>query len=257
MAPCDPLTQQLEPSPACGSTDPTNPDRACITEDLEHYFCGDLAPGARGKTDRAPPVSDGSYAVSNGCEAGYLPVMVDDNSGSGDVVCAGLCAPLRTDNRPSFKVNVLGDANVFGKLPSDPDAVRGHATCAVGVKGSEPGENCRYFWIGPALLGVSDTQPSWDSRGLCFAPQHYMYTNQAGQQGTMPDCTTLPSAAALPANCTYDPSRGYGGSGCPDGIAEEWACHPFSEYPQNKVAQPRVRFRPFYGPATLYRHVLQ
>ena len=166
---CDPLTQIRveDQAPACGAGSAIAPTTGCYSDDFQTFTCA-TTPLGRGLTtplvDRAPcTAADGCAGLSNGCEPGYVPLLTD-STGSTQIDCTALCAPLDTDaTRPA---NAPGDATALGKLPSDAAPVAGHATCT--ARGGENGEECRYlyrFAPQPTPLGTT--------LGVCFAYAHF------------------------------------------------------------------------------------
>ena len=190
---CDALTQRVGDVEACGSPDPTAPTRGCYG--YEQTVCLDVAGGALTQTDRTPPVTDASSnPLVHGCAPGFMPMFVEQ-TGSTKVMCGGLCAALDIDG--AHAANARGDAAALGKLPADPVPVAGHATCDVGIKGSEATSQCRYLWpfLEPPRVPVTI---DLDRVGVCLAYDRFRYdANGDGSVDTAyPDCTTLPPRSA-------------------------------------------------------------
>lgn len=258
---CHPLTQREGTVEACGSTTANNPNRGCYRTGEQKYICAPIPASAKGLTDRDPSLTINGAAVVNGCEAGWVP-MFYQASGSTTIVCAGTCAPKKTNNTPTFASNLTGDPAALGKLPNQTTPMAGNARCTPTLKGSETGQGCLFSWYF-MLDGNGNLPPSAlnDTTGFCFAARHYTYDhdNDSGTAPrTFPRCDQLPPGTAPPSGCTCTPGFQCSGSGCPDGVAEQWGCYPSTEsgVMTAKHAPALRQFRFAYGEATLYRHPL-
>ena len=212
---CDPLTQALlagSNTEACGSPMAASPTNGCYTFDLVDFTCAGIPTQARGLIDRMKafgPASGGAYV--NGCAAGYLPFF-REQTGSTTTICAGLCAPTKTDTANA--TNFRGDPTVPAKLHTAAAPAAGDGVCAVGKKGSEANENCHYLWMynndGMNYL----PGPYNDTLGVCFGFTHYKYDATADGGSAMQDypaCQNLPPKGGTPS--------------VPYGTADEWPCY--------------------------------
>ena len=264
---CDPLTQALLAGPqsaACGSPNPAMPNAGCFTFDGVSFTCSPVGPSTLPLTDRQPargPASGGAYV--NGCSPGFLPFF-REQTGSNTIVCAGMCAPLKTDN--TMPQNVSGSTAVPAKLPLEAAPAAGNAVCVTNRKGSEPGENCLFMWPFNVENGMLPPSPYNNGLGICFAPSHYTYDhdNNAGTPNRpVPSCASLPPKGTL-ANCTCDAmGNNCSGTACPDGQAHEWGCYNSTDSGQAFVnAAPHTRgalrdFRLGYGEGVGVRHAIR
>jgi hypothetical protein len=237
---CDPLTQAMldtNAAPACASQLPSQPDRGCYTFDYVTFSC---APANRlDLTDRTVPATDSAgNSFVNGCAPGFMPFFLEQ-TGSTRALCTGLCAPLETDN--TQPQNAIGDPAALAKLPTDPAPIAGHATCAIGIKGSETPEDCLFLW--PFLLdstGKPSTSPYNDTLGVCFAFSHFTYDPGDGTKLPIPGCETLPPPD--PANPAAE-------------SAADWGCYT-SAHSQAKPAATLRDMRLGYGPGIARRPTL-
>ncbi|MBA3391376.1 MAG: hypothetical protein H0T89_01975 [Deltaproteobacteria bacterium] len=252
---------------ACGSPDPAMPNAGCFTFDYVAFTCAPVGPSTLPLTDRMPargPASGGAYV--NGCSPGFVPFF-RQSTGSNVIVCAGMCAPLKTDN--TLTANVSGDANVAAKLPLSAAPAVGDGVCTSGKKGSEAGQNCLFLWpFNVDGSGVPIASQYNNTLGICFAPSHYTYDhdNNAGTPNrAMPSCAALPPKGPL-TGCTCN-AQGNDCSGvaCPDGQAHEWGCYnsvdsgiaPFvggGEMPMKPAVED---FRLRYGGSSGIRHLIR
>ncbi len=271
---CDPLTQALKAgtnTAACGSPMPAMPNAGCFTFDYVDFTCAPVGPSTLPLTDRMPargPASGGAYV--NGCSPGFVPFW-REATGSNVIVCAGMCAPAKSDNSTAaLRAANKGDPAVPAKLPLEAAPAAGNATCAAGKKGSEANENCLFLWpfnVENNMLVVSDYN---NTLGICFGYTHYTYDhdNNAGTPNRgVPGCETLPPKTPVPANCTEMPagSGSYSGTGCLDGLAHEWGCYNTTDsgvtFAANKPAPLKPFMREFrarpYGEGTGVRHMIR
>lgn len=218
---CDPLTQELlvgTNKAACGSTNPAMPTAGCFTFDGIDYTCAPVGMSTLALTDRQPargPASGGAYV--NGCAPGFLPFF-REMTGSTTTVCAGMCAPLKTDN--TLRANVIGSDAVPAKLPTKAAPVAGDAQCIPGEKGFyAPGanfataQNCLFMWPFNVENGMLPATPYNDNLGICFAAKNAIYTydhdNNAGTPARpVPGCQDLPPRIPCGA-----------GDSCPTGLS--------------------------------------
>lgn len=259
---CDPLTQNLLAGTnvtACGSPTPAMPENGCYTFDYIDFTCapsGDLT-----KTDRVDAAIDGVVYV-NSCAPGYMPFF-RESTGSNVTVCAGLCAPAKTDTTRAG--NVDGNTQAMAKLVDQPAPRVGDATCGATKKGSGPGSECLYLWPFLVENGMLSTSQYNDTLGVCFDPGQYTYDddNDTGTPNIgVPSCATLPPRDQLPANCTCDAMGSCTGTGCPHGAAHEWGCWPSADSmftsngqaPATKAATQGLRVS--YGTGMVFRHAL-
>ncbi|MDQ3367207.1 MAG: hypothetical protein M3680_17425 [Myxococcota bacterium] len=256
---CDPLTQNLlagTNTAACGSPDPAMPNAGCFTFDGLDYTCAPVGPTTLTLTDRMPargPASGGAYV--NGCAPGFLPFF-REATGVNVTVCAGMCAPLKTDNSAALKLNVVGSKTVPAKLPTKAEPAAGDAVCVTNKKGSVAedvgtwaiAQNCLYMWPFNIENGMLPASPYNDGLGICFDFRKYTYDddNNAGTPArNVPSCAALPPQGTV-ANCTCDAmGNNCTGTGCPDGQAHEWGCYPtpaaFSSKAQAPAIKPAMR----------------
>jgi hypothetical protein len=198
---CDPLTQKLATShaEACGSVDPTMPDGTCVptTGDFKSFACAQTLMGTEQLTDRKPPLGDARSFFGNGCAPGFVPFFFENGDAGVKTLCSGMCAPVKMDStiyaagkaaNPDLNA---GDPNALGKLPGDPEAVAGHATCQLGVKGSltqaEGTEDCRYIWA-PLAIAANPQNPTLvdtpynNILGMCFAYSRFITVDTNNDQ---------------------------------------------------------------------------
>jgi hypothetical protein len=209
------------------------------------------------RTDRVAARTPGpNTAYINGCAPGFVPFFAE-MTGSTTVICAGLCAPLSTDNtRPA---NVIGDPNAAAKLPLKPAAEVGDGTCVAGKKGSvglNPAaeqQNCLYMWaFNINMASQLIDNPFNDNLGVCYDFRQYTYdddNNQMTPRVAVPSCRNLPPKG-FAVNCTCDANgRNCAGTGCPDGQAHEWDCYT--------TAETTGAFAPGANPAAFLRPALK
>lgn len=209
---CDPLTQEdvATHAAACGSVDPAAPDRACYLGGYaanadRPFACVAIPRAAKGRTDGAladGPLSGGAYW--NGCEAGYLPFW-DDNTDDTLTVCAGICAPVPTDN--TMPDDAAGDPTALAKLHDQPLPRAGDGLCIDGKKGHGARGDCRFIT---------------ETIGVCFPYTEHTYDHDADPttpEITTPTCAELPPAGGDPSttihNITADQAGCYGSEPLP------------------------------------------
>ena len=172
---CDPLSQRLlgsdgnpdpaheacdSPTPqgtgsATGSGSSAGPEEGCYTADFIAFTCASTPEGrgtdvANTLVDRAActPANgcafDSTQFFTNGCDPGFVSFFLD-TTGSSQVDCTRLCAPLESDKTMPL-ANAKGDDTVAGKLPDDAAPVAGHAACIAGSGAADAGEECRFLW---------------------------------------------------------------------------------------------------------------
>lgn len=267
---CDPLTQQLATTKAeaCGAADATMPTGTCVptTGEFKSFACAPTLTVMA--TDRVAPLGDSRGFFGNGCAPGFLPFFFEDASGAQKTLCSGMCAPVKLDStiygqmkaaNPAYNA---GDINALGKLPADPAAVAGHATCVNTVKGSiAPDvngngiEDCRYIW---APLATSSTPPAIvdtpynNTLGMCFAYSKFKTidtNNDSTPDAFEKSCKDLGTA----------PDMAYG-------TAEQNGCYPVAGFPGGPTARTSPlafkpnpyrlgSFRLAYGTGIVARHV--
>lgn len=245
---CDPLTQCTHEAPAataCSSTDASAPNRGCYG--YEKFSCAPASPATLALTDRQPPRTNSSgNPFLNGCAPGFVPFFYA-MTGSTTTLCTGLCAALEVDNTPAHANNGLGDPSAPAKLPSQPKARIGNATCEAGKKGSEASSRCLFMW--PYIesdqgdIPASFT-PYVDTLGLCMAIDRFMYDSNSDQvpDAPRPDCSTLPPrSAATPTN--FDD-------------AADWGCQKLVNSSARAHAV-RDAWIPRGEPVPIVRHVLE
>jgi hypothetical protein len=253
---CDPLTQALNVgttgTAACGSLDPTKPSGTCVASGgFRSFHCAPSGAMAYPNTDRQPPLADSHGNIyGNGCAPGFIPFYYEDASGSMKTLCSGMCAPLKVDatiaSDQLHKDDNKGDATALGKLPADPAAVAGRSTCAVGLKGSETEEDCRFVWF-PLAQGdptMPLATPYNDTLGICFAYQKFLTVTVPGITQKQPEksCAQLP-VTALPDD--------------PYGTAKENGCYPLadSKTPVQQGTRRTINYRLANGDGPAVRHV--
>ncbi len=210
---CEPLTQRrlTDSAEACGSPLAASPNRGCYTFDLKAFSCAGVPAGAGTLTDRMPAQSTAGVPFVNGCAPGFIPFLYQ-STGSTTVICAGTCAPKKTDT--ALAANLLGDTAALAKLNDQATPLAGNGTCAIGKKGSVTPQNCVYlWWFNTDAAGNFVQSPYNDTLGLCLAYQQYSYdhdANTATPNRTYPGCQNLPPKGATPAT---------------DGNAHQWGCY--------------------------------
>jgi hypothetical protein len=255
---CDPLTQALNVgttgTAACGSLDPTKPSGTCIASGgFRSFHCAPSGPGLSptiyANIDRQPPLADSHGNIyGNGCAPGFIPFYYEDASGSMKTLCSGMCAPLKVDatiaSDPLHKDDNKGDATALGKLVADPAPAAGKSTCAVGVKGSETEEDCRFVWF-PLAQGdptMPLATPYNDTLGICFAYQKFISidTNNDGTPDT-------PEKSCAKLGTVADPIFG---------TAQQNGCYPLVDSQVPSMNPHRlVTYRLANGNGPAVRHV--
>jgi len=254
---CDPLTQKLLVGDleACGSPDPTQPTATCVPSDndFQAFSCAPSGPRVYANTDRKGPLTDLNGGIyPNGCAPGFIPFYFDDLS-SRKTICSGLCAPAKVDSEIAKTNPTLneGDPEALGKLIADATAIKGHATCAVDIKGSDAnGEDCRFLWTAfvDSAGNVAD-RPYNDSLGVCFAFSNYIIIDTTDDGIDNP---TLPAKSCAQLGIVDDPIYD---------TAEHNGCYPLTETTSRSDTafrkSPRwaAKFRVGYEPVPLVRHV--
>lgn len=89
-----------------------------------------------------------------------------ESTGSTITVCAGMCAPAKTDS--TLPGNAKGDATQAAKLPTQAMPMVGNGVCVAGKKGSEPQQNCHYLWMYNNDGTQTIPSPYNDTLGVCF-----------------------------------------------------------------------------------------
>lgn len=258
---CNPLTQATADDAAraaCGSPDPAAPVRGCYnvsTSGLYDFICMSVPAAAAELTDRMIAAKGpNEFPIDNGCAPGYLPFF-GEGTGSMNLLCTGMCAPAKTDNTSIAEVS--GDASVPVKLPAVGAPRAGDGVCVTGKKGSQAAarrQNCLFSWS----FGAPGA-PLGDVVGLCHAQDLYTYDhdmNMDTPRRPYPSCHELPRRDPLPANCTCSATAKCSGTGCPDGVADEWGCYPSTSSPP-ALRAPLRDVRLGHGPAVLRPHVLR
>jgi hypothetical protein len=253
---CDPLTQALNVgttgTAACGSVDPTKPTGTCVASGgFRSFHCAPSGSSLYANIDRQPPQGDanGNY-YGNGCAPGFIPFYFEDASGAMKTLCSGMCTPLKVDATiaadPAHKDDNKGDATALGKLPTDAAPMAGRSTCALGVKGSEVEEDCRYVWFPLAQGDPSKAvaSPFNDTLGLCFAYQKFLTVTVPGMTQKQPE----KSCAKLPVTAPVDD---------PYGSAKDNGCYPLADSRLAlRKATPRIlTYRLAHGAGPAVRHV--
>ncbi|MGE0867264.1 MAG: hypothetical protein AB7P03_01790 [Kofleriaceae bacterium] len=254
---CDPLTQcETSATPnACGSTNGAQPDRGCYG--FDETSCGRVDPATLSLTDRKAPLTtmDGEPRF-DGCAPGFMAFFLESTA-SMTTLCSGLCAAADTDSTPALAVNEKGDPNAFGKLPGDVKPAKGHATCDIGVKGSELSSVCVFAWQfaldddGELLI----TEQTADKLGICMAVKHFKYDADGNgfPEADFPACGSLPPRSSMTTGPFDD--------------AMDWGCYDWTTMTSSALrarsARPRsplagaVRIGLLKGDAPLTRHVLE
>ena len=169
---CDPVTQVrlTDGAPACGSTDPSAPNRGCYGSPNGDFTC---APAISTKKHGDEPLS-GSTGTPflNGCAPGYAAVFKKSSDPSSPIVCQALCRPGETHKTST--------ANAGGVSPN---------TCAArGAAGAE----CRYWWF----VEDESRPKTAESNTVGFCVNYANYTYDHDMSATTapipwPSCTTL------------------------------------------------------------------
>jgi hypothetical protein len=238
---CDPLTQRLATSKAesCGAADPTKPTGTCVptTGDFKSFACVPTLTVAA--TDRMAPLGDSRGIFGNGCAPGFLPFFFEDGSGAMKTLCSGMCAPVKMDSdifKTATNNQPYGDTSALGKLPGDPAAVAGNATCLINVKGSlttdQGTEDCRFIW---APLATSSNPPAIvntpynNTLGMCFAYSRFTAKD--------PNSTaTVPLKSCKDLSTTADPILG---------TADDNGCYPVDGFPLATTPTTPARTTPY------------
>jgi hypothetical protein len=251
---CDPLTQALNVgttgTAACGSSDPSRPTGTCVVSaGFRSFHCAPTSASLYANLDRKPPLADanGTY-YGNGCAPGFIPFYLEDGSGSMKTLCSGMCAPLKVDATiaadPAHKDDNKGDVNALGKLPTDAAPAAGRSTCAVGVKGSDVEEDCRYLWFSLAKGDPANALPSRfnDTLGICFAYARFI-TIDANNDG-IPE---TPEKSCAKLGTVADPVFG---------TAKQNGCYPLADSRGVAASARRIgSYRLANGSAPAVRHV--
>lgn len=256
---CDPLTQRkkVDNGEACGSRDPVtlepkpiDPNQGCFRTaggtSLD-FSCARIPAESKGKLDRMPAHGpDASSAYSNGCEAGYIPLYIQQ-TGSMVRICQGLCAPAPTST--ANPGNAQGDNTVAVKLHDEAEPAAGNGLCVAGLKGPSDGTatNCMHMWWWNIDANNNYLpSPFNNNTGICHGFGAYDLND--GQGGTVP----WPSCASLPPsngteNATY-------------GFAWDWGCVPDTDVPpafQSRKRHPgTLDFRLGQPEQEMVRHVI-
>ena len=199
---CDPLTQELKVganTAACGAAMPAMPNKGCYGYD--DYSCAPVSMDTLALTDRMSPRTNAAgNPYLNGCAPGFIPFFFE-MTGSTVTKCSGMCSALETDNT-KMESNRLGNAQALGKLPLQPAAVAGDATCGPLKKGSANTSRCLFLWpyvIDDATgeLPVNFDMQYKDTMGICMDISKFQYdANNDGTPDTAyPECSTLPPRA--------------------------------------------------------------
>jgi len=237
---CDPLNQNTLATnlPACGSTDPTNPNKGCYTSNGYRQFtcapannttekCTGL-PGCQpppddtfGVLDRTddhlPRTNSTGRAYPNGCAPGYQAVFFE---GPTEMIaqCTGLCSPSDTDSgtaNPGPETPAgAGSLTATAKLVRDAAPAAGNAVCKVNKKGSVQNakgdgstQNCRYLWVYLlAMDGTPSTSRYNDTLGVCYNFKEWTWDddkNPATPEVQDPSCTSLPISTKQNAGAAF------------------------------------------------------
>jgi hypothetical protein len=253
---CDPLTQRLKtgtPNEACGSALATQPTRTCVpTSGFKAFACAEKLSDA---TDGQPALTERGVVFSNSCGPGFIPGF-RDTSGSMEVLCMGLCAPVKMDktiftsNTTPANIKPWGDTSAVGKLAADAMPVAGHSVCTPDIKGSilpnSKIEDCRFMW----WILVDDTgrlanTPYNDTLGFCFPYTKFQFT-PTGSTTKLPmvSCADLPTVSPGPSD--------------PYGAAKNWGCSTSREVIAREASSSGARaFRLGYGDGPVVRHVFE
>ncbi|HVU04056.1 MAG TPA: hypothetical protein VHE30_19990 [Polyangiaceae bacterium] len=189
---CDPLTQEIEGVPACGSANPASPNRGCYGLLNGPFLCaGVVAPNAVQGVSIQGPV----YA--NSCAPGFAAVLTK-SSADETPICSALCKPAPTSS--STPGNAKG-------------AVGSGFTCPDrGATGATT--ECRYWW-----LLEDPTKPTFpdahsNTLGYCIDYTQYTYDSDGD---TVPD-------KQFPSCATLSPTAHHFDDTVSD--AEFWGCMP-------------------------------
>jgi hypothetical protein len=176
---CNPLTQiRDDGAPACGSANPAMPDLGCYPAQGPDFTSFECAPaGTLGHRDVVtPPI------YINACLPGAIP-MLYESSGSMQVVCIAMCAPLRINNTEPDEARDGAEPHSCPEMPPGVGVV-GPVARATG-----PFERCQHLWWWSSI----DTAPHplWNAYGVCV--DFTKYTWDADQNpATPPVPWTLP-----------------------------------------------------------------
>lgn len=220
---CDPLSQDLlsgTPATACGSVDPTMPNKGCYGYDS--FSCASAGVATLTLTDRQPPRTNASgNPYLNGCAPGFIPFFYA-MTGSTVTLCSGFCGALEVDNTPAHVGNVKGNPAALAKLPTAPAPIAGDGTCDIGKKGSHASSTCKFIYPyivdnTTGMLPIAFANgPLLDTLGVCQATAFFQYDSNNDFINDAPfiECASLPVRSAATTG-VYDD-------------AADWGCQKFS-----------------------------
>ncbi|HEU0031657.1 MAG TPA: hypothetical protein VFQ53_13550 [Kofleriaceae bacterium] len=251
---CDPLDQNLlagaGATAACGSTNPSMPNKGCYTFDFNSFSCAPVGMSTLTKTDRVEPVlSPSGNPFVNGCAPGYVPFFFESST-SMKVLCTGLCASDNISNVAAEKANDTGVDARTAKLVTSPAPAVGDGLCVAGKKGSTSGgtENCVMLWsFLTDANGNPGPSPYNETVGVCFAFTQFMYDSNGDMtpDKTFPNCNTLPKRSAATTGQDDD--------------AADFGCQKIAESQfDGKAVAPMMKdFRMGFGPGEATAHIVK
>ncbi len=166
-ATCDPVTQVrlTDNAAACGSADPSQPDRSCFGDFGRPFTCG---PGTSRRVHGDVVNPNGEPIYLNSCAPGFLPIFFEE-TGSTRVVCSAMCTPVETHQ-------------------GSPSGANGLSPYACADRGAVDAE-CRFSHYVEATPSGAGNQ-----YGVCMDYQNHLYDDDQNAQTPMvpiPSCTAL------------------------------------------------------------------
>jgi hypothetical protein len=173
---CNPFTQvTLDGEAACGSANPTAPDRGCWGFFFQEFRCAGVpAPIQAAPDDYAHGDAPLYAGVLNGCAPGFGTFLPDTDGVGLQDICVALCRPGPTSQEdPSNANGLVGSGD----------------TCA--EVGATAGDECRYLWYLGELYAPNGTPLHLDGIGVCWNPE------DLGEAR----CSTIPVADQAGTGC--------------------------------------------------------
>jgi len=253
---CDPLNQNLLAgagnTAACGSTNPSMPNKGCYTFDFEAFSCAPVGMTTLVKTDRTEPVlSPAGNPFVNGCAPGYVPFFFE-MTGSMKVLCTGTCASGAISSLAAEAVNAQGLPNGSAKLVTAATPAPGDGRCVAAKKGSAAGgiQNCVMLWsfLTDAMGNPGPSQYN-ESVGVCFSFTQFQYdsNNDMTPDKAFPNCNSLPKRTAATTGIDDD--------------SADFGCQLIAESmfaPTQTPSAPMMKdFRLGFGPGEATAHIFK
>jgi len=240
---CDPVTQdRWDDAAMCGSTAESiaagTPNRGCFLNFDDNGLPADPGgcapvPGTVNNAHATNPFTqdangygpDGLVpsqditAYSNGCEAGYAPLLRSANNTTAPLICMAYCLPGET-----YLGNDANENGLDGSAYECED--RGAAT-----------HECQYFWLFEGSATIPPTHT--DGIGFCWTPENYLIALQDDEVEDDP----WPRCGDIPNTDNDDPPNGI-----PDHL--DWACAPYPEEALHGGPKPVVKAKLPFKPVT-------